>query len=238
MTAHPSGDARPRVPFVVRAVGGVLLTAAVLAYLVVEALVAAAWPAPGYSYRDNYVSDLGVPTCAQQTNRWVCSPLFHTMNLTFFAVGAATLVGLLVLAATLTGVRRWVTVVFAIVNGGGIILVGIAPGSFAEDITNDPVQMLVHSLGALLAIAGTALHALIQGLWWIRSRPVIATVSLAFGALTPILLLGATLSGSSDLGLGRGTFERVGVYAAFAWLLVVAVALVTPVSPQRGRATV
>lgn len=121
-----------------------LLAAAAASYFVVEAVVAAAWPAPGYSYRDNYVSDLGVPPaaeCGTSTDRFVCSPAYAAMNADFFVIGAATLLGLIALSTLFRGWRRTVTILFALLQGVGVAMVGVAPGSFAEDLTNDQVQM-------------------------------------------------------------------------------------------------
>lgn len=209
-------------------IGFAIQLAGVLGYLLVEQVVAAAWPSPGYSFQDNFVSDLGVPLCTQ-TDRWVCSPLHQVMNTTFQLVGCAVLLGSIAFASTFRGVRRVVTTILGCVQALGLVLVGVAPGSFAEDITNDPTQMALHSVGALLSILGTSLHALVQGAWsWRRARRF-ATSSLLLGAATPLILLIAEVTGVDNLGMGAGAFERVGVYAAFAWLgLVGTVGLLRP----------
>lgn len=191
-------------------------------YFVAEYIVASAWPGPGYSYIHNYVSDLGVPICSSGS-RFVCSPWHDMMNMTFFVVGAGSLVGMIALASLLRGARRYVVATLGTVQSTGIMLVGIAPGSFAEDITHDTTQMFLHSLGALLGILGTCVTALVLGaLLWKRAR-IFAAVSLALGATPTVLLILQTATGLENLGLGRGGFERVGVYAALLWIACVGV---------------
>lgn len=191
-------------------------------YFVAEYIVAAAWPAPGYSYIHNYVSDLGVPICTE-AGRYVCSPWYKVMNTTFFVVGAGSLVGMVAFSLLLRGARRYVVMTLGTIQSVGIMLVGIAPGSFAEDITQDHTQMFLHSLGALLAILGTAVTALVTGvLLWRQSRRF-AVISLLLGAVPLVLLALQTLTGITNLGLGIGGFERVGVYAALLWIACVGI---------------
>lgn len=206
-----------------------LLAAAAASYFVVEAVVAAAWPAPGYSYRDNYVSDLGVPPaaeCGTSTDRFVCSPAYAAMNADFFVIGAATLLGLIALSTLFRGWRRTVTILFALLQGVGVAMVGVAPGSFAEDLTNDQVQMALHTLGAVLGILGTAIHAVVFGVWELsrgrRGRRGFGVASLVLGLAAPAALVLQSVTGAANLGLGRGGFERIGVYAAILWLALAA----------------
>ncbi|WP_431804350.1 DUF998 domain-containing protein [Microbacterium sp. bgisy203] len=217
-----AADAWRRVCFWILGVGA-------LSYFVFEAVTAAAWPAPGYSYRDNYVSDLGVPpaaVCGETGDRFVCSPAYGVMNTGFFVVGAATLVGLLALGTLFTGARRVVTMAFALLQGVGVAMVGFAPGSFAEDLTNDQVQMVVHSLGALFGILGTAVHAIVFGVWELSRRSAarrgFGIASLVLGLAAPVGLVLQGASGVVNLGLGRGGFERIGVYSAILWLALMA----------------
>ena len=200
-----------------RKIALIILPVVVAWYFLAEYLVAAAWPTPGYSYIHNYVSDLGVPICSSGS-RFVCSPWHDMMNMTFFVVGLGSLVGMIALASLFHGARRYVVGLLGTVQSIGIMLVGIAPGSFAEDITHDTTQMFLHSLGALLAILGTCVTALVVGaLLWRQSRRF-ALISLLLGAAPFVLLALQALTGIENLGLGRGGFERVGVYAAMVWI--------------------
>ena len=201
----------------IRALAFAAATCVGIWYFVAEYMVATAWPAPGYSYIHNYVSDLGVPICASG-GRFVCSPWHDVMNMTFFAVGLGSLVGMVALASLFRGSRRYMVGLLGTVQSVGIMLVGVAPGSFAEDITHDTTQMFLHSIGALLAILGTCVTALVVGaLLWRQSRRF-ALLSLLLGAAPFVLLALQALTGIENLGLGRGGFERVGVYAAMVWI--------------------
>ena len=70
---------------------GALCWALTVAYLLVQPVVAAAWPTP-YDLSSNSISDLGVTACGdlrQFGDRvvYVCSPLHALMNTVLFVVG-------------------------------------------------------------------------------------------------------------------------------------------------------
>ena len=52
-------------------------------WVVSEAVAAAAWTSPPYSYATNYISDLGVPECGTHyQGRTICSPEVTTTSST------------------------------------------------------------------------------------------------------------------------------------------------------------
>ncbi len=55
-------------------IGAVILILNPLLYLAIEAVTAAAWTQPPYSYSSNYISDLGVPGVDEFQGRTVHSP--------------------------------------------------------------------------------------------------------------------------------------------------------------------
>ncbi|GAA3434772.1 hypothetical protein [Kutzneria kofuensis] len=68
------------------AVGGFLWIVAMVQYFVAQIAVAAHWRTP-YSWRDNYISDLGNTDCGAFLATYVCSPLAGVMNASFIVAG-------------------------------------------------------------------------------------------------------------------------------------------------------
>lgn len=97
-----------------------------LAYLILEAVAAAAFPQ--YSYAHNFISELGVPSA---------SPQAFLMNIAFCLQGTLFLVG----AIFLGGSRLFLSLVAA--NAVGNVLVAI----FHSGVP-------IHAVGAVLAIVG------------------------------------------------------------------------------------
>lgn len=202
-------------------VSAVALTLVIL-YVVGEAITALAWSRAPYNWADNYISDLGVPECVE-LDRTVCSPLFWLMDATFVLTGLLALVALVALRPAVAGWRRVIavpTVLYAI----GIIMVGVFPGSFAENIGGDATRALLHSVGALLAIGVGNLMVLTGGI--IAWRPyrgyAVVSIILAATGLAAIVLMQT----GNDLGLGRGGIERMTVYPIVAWLVATGLSLI------------
>jgi hypothetical membrane protein len=139
-------------------------------YLIVQPVVAAAWPTP-YDLATNTISDLGVTGCSdfrQPGDRvvYACSPRHALMNTVFVLVGVLTAAG-----AVLTRriwPWRWVTsvgVAFVVLAGVGGILVGLAPAD---------VNLAVHGAGALLQVPGAVGPLLLGVAAWRVQRPVAA----------------------------------------------------------------
>ena len=122
-------DAIPAGTLRLRAGSGLLLAAAA-AYFACEAVAAAAWHRPLYSYARNYISDLGVP--ARSDLAWLMNTAFCVQG-TLFLVGA-------VLAAPRTA-RLFVALAAA--NAVGNVLIAVFHSGSAT-----------HAVGAVSAIVG------------------------------------------------------------------------------------
>lgn len=198
-----------------RAVRGGIALVATLQYLLAETVTAMAWPS-GYSYADNFISDLGVPECLV-LDRVVCSPQWLVMDAAFVVQGLIAIVAIVSLSWLLPRGWRIASVALGVAHAVGIAMVGVFPGSVAEEIGGDPVRMQLHGIGALLAIVGGNLWALVSGLALARAWRGWGLTSIGLGALG---IAAAVAAGWTDLGLGPGGIERVAVYPIIAWLIL------------------
>ena len=72
-------------------------------YLAAEAIAAAAWKSPTYSYADNWISDLGSATAGVFQGRELNSPLHVVMNTGFIVQGLLFGIATLLLSRTISG---------------------------------------------------------------------------------------------------------------------------------------
>ena len=189
-----------------------------VAYLVVQPVVAAAWPTP-YDLATNSISDLGVTRCGsypQLADRVVhaCSPRHALMNTVFVLVGLLTAAGA-VLTRGVWPPRRltWVGVAFVVLAGVGGILVGLAPAN---------VNLAAHAVGALLQVPG-AVGPLLLGVAAWRAQRGVAAFSVGCGVVGSAACL-LYFSGS-DLGLGLGVMEHLAFDPLTVWTTVLGVVL-------------
>jgi hypothetical membrane protein len=238
-----------------RKAGAVALIVAAVQYVVLEAVAAAAWKDPRYSYSYNYISDLGVPSCGGEVDgRTVCSPLHGVMNTGFVVEGVLFVVAAVLLYRMLPGRLRWVCLALAVVHGAGITLVGLVHGSpeAAADGT-----MAWHILGAMMAIFGGNLLWIVVGSHLLRSGigsdivrgtgPWLGSTLIALGAFALVCaLLLQTVMNGNDIA---AVFERGAVYPIMVAEFVVGVTLLAsrrpgaplsaePASADAGRSTV
>ena len=198
--------ARPGAPMVVGAACWTLT----VAYLVVQPVVAAAWPTP-YDLATNSISDLGVTGCGdfrQFDDRMIyaCSPRHQLMNTVLVVVGVLTSAGAL-LTRDLWPRRRLTTVgvAFVVLAGLGGILMGLAPAD---------VNLAAHGAGALLQVPG-AVGPLLLGVAAWSVRPGVAAFSLVCGVVGSAACL--LFFGRSDLGLGLGVMEHLAFDPLTVW---------------------
>jgi len=141
---------------------GVTLVVAAIAFFAGEAIAAAAWHEPAYSYGRNFISDLGVTTVTSFAGNPVNSPLAWVLNGAWILNGVLALVGLTILAdarRTRIGASAYLFTV-----GYAIGLVTIA---FFHEA---PSWMFpFHLFGALIGIAGGNIAVI---LWGARSMQV------------------------------------------------------------------
>ena len=97
-----------------------------LQFFAVEAIAAAGF-AGSYSYRRNYISDLGALSCGEN-----CSPLHALMNASFMLQGVLIFVGAVVVWPLFSrGALSRLALGLIAASGFGVALVGLAPEDFA-----------------------------------------------------------------------------------------------------------
>jgi hypothetical membrane protein len=217
--------------------GGVIWIVATLQYGIVQAIVAAAWHHPPYSWLNNYISDLGNTVCGKfavphGAAAYVCSPMHSTMNASFIAAGLLTIAGAILLRRFWPR-RRLTTValVLWVITGLGKILVGLSPENKNVDL---------HLLGALNIPAGCIAILLLSLSIRQINRSIASTgIVLAIAGLAGTLLSTAGQFGSSSLylGLGVGGMERVSDYPASLWVLMIGIIAVLSAGLRRSRVT-
>jgi len=208
--------------------GAVVLVVNGVQWIVAEAVTAAAWTDPPYSYAANFISDLGVPQCGTQyQGRSICSPLHPVMNGSFIAQGILFAIGVILLARMVTGRARRIVVTLALLNGVAFVLVGLFHGSQEGPDAGLVVHIAAAAVGILcantVAILAGALRNLGLPTAYRRFSIVIGVAGLASEALV-------------NLSAGTaGLFERGGVYSWLLWGVVTGVLLVVQ---ERRRAPV
>ncbi|MWV48863.1 DUF998 domain-containing protein [Rathayibacter sp. VKM Ac-2803] len=207
-----------------RTTAGVLWIVGPLVYVGAEAIAASAFP--GYSYADNYISDLGVPEVGAFEGRAIDSPLHSVMNAGFVAEGVLFLAAALMTVRATSGGRRRGFLGLAAAHSVGIVLVGLVHGS-RQSVENGTSGL--HVLDAALAIIGGNLAAMTAGVAVLRSRTrwapgVVGIVLGAVGLLGLVLLRVDSGSTALDL-LPDGVWERLAVYTVTAWQLTTGIVL-------------
>lgn len=187
-----------------------------------EAVTMMAWPR-GYSFSGNTISDLGSTSCGTllgvgRDGVYVCSPSHAVMNTAFVAVGALTLIGMILLRSHWPArpLTTWGVGMIA-AAGAGSVLIGLAPSDR---------NLAVHTIGALLQMPG-AIGPLLLALA-MRPGPVRA-FSLAMGILGGIASV-LFLAGV-HLGLGPGGMERLAFEPLTLWTGVIGAIVLTRWAP-------
>ena len=144
-----------------------------LLYLAAEAITAAAWKSPRYSYANNWISDLGSATSGVFQGRELNSPLHVVMNSGFIVQGLLFGIATVLLSRTISGRSRF-TAVMGVVTMIGYILVGTFHGSLQAQQNG---TLPLHFTGATLAILGGNVLALVLGIHW-RKTPETRLIGL------------------------------------------------------------
>ncbi|MER7988854.1 DUF998 domain-containing protein [Streptomyces noursei] len=208
---HPQRSVR-RASLAVRLGAAAWLVAAVQ-FLVIQAVVAAAWRTP-FNWATNNISDLGNVHCQTwdaTRPRYVCSPLHDVMNASFVLHGALLLLGTAATAACWGRGRLSVAarVLFAL-NAAGWLLVGLVPADVDENL---------HVLGALLIMGLGNLGLLCAG-FVPGGSPFGRLRALTLAMAAAAVLAAWSFFGQHDPGTGLGTLERMAVFAVDAWIVV------------------
>jgi hypothetical membrane protein len=183
---------------------GAVLWMLCLQYFVAEAIAVSHWRGV-YSFRDDYISDLGALGCSAAR----CSPSHALMN------GAFLLQGALIVGGVALSWRRFakgtlsgLAMLLIGASGIGVFLVGLAP----EDALPP-----VHYFGAAANFLCCHLGMATMGVSFLRrGAPWIGGISLGVGLVG---FAGMGLLGTGEyLGLGVGIVERIVAYPFPLWL--------------------
>jgi hypothetical membrane protein len=202
--------------------GGACWAVGVVQYAAVQIVAAAAWPRP-YSWKNNYISDLGNTACGMfhvphGTPYYVCSPQHGAMNASFVIFGVLTIAGAMLLrriwpAGHLT---RWAMALW-VLSGLGKITVGLVP---------ENTHIYLHLLGALdVPLASVAIILLSLAIRRTsHAISVIGIVVAVVGLVGSVMSTGGEFAGSSVyMGLGVGGAERLASYPSSLWMLMIGV---------------
>ncbi len=212
-----------RRPFATGA--GILWIVTGIAYVTLEAIAAASYRG-GYSYANNYISDLGVISPSVFEGRTIDSPRAALMNAAFYLDGILFLAAAVLTVRAFAEIRGWLFLGLAATHTVGNILVGTIQGGGAESASGS-IQW--HTLGAAQAsvggnaaiLAGSMLSRQIGAPLWYRA------VSIALGVLG-LLCLAMLLIDRSNATvnlLPEGTWERGSVYTVTVWEILTGVCL-------------
>ncbi len=206
---------RPHCP---QRIAGILLILAPVQYWIFEAISAAAWHKPSYSYTYNWVSDLGVTAARTEfEGRVVSSPLHALMNGSFTALGLVVLIATVLLFLSQKGLRgRAAILAFGIVFAGGSWLVA----GFPENTIG-----ALHLTGAFGNIVGGNVFVILLGTLEAvaASRRPLRLVFVGLGALGLI----ATVLLFALHSFYNGGTERVAAYSYMVGFAVAGIALLS-----------
>lgn len=229
MRVHSSRElpsANPAAPPLLRA-AGVLWVLAPLWYLLCEAVAAAAFP--GYDYARFYISDLGVPEHAEFQGRMLESSLPAVMNAGFIGTGLLFLLGAILVVSRI-GLRGpgLAFLVLAAVHTGGIVFVGLVPGS----PTNARLGWItIHALGAVAAIGAGNAAAIVSR--WALAPAGLSPRALWAGPVLGLIGFVSAVLLSLHVGLPDGVWERGAVYTFLLWQLLAGLALTRATGSSR-----
>lgn len=218
--SNPSAGAGHASPTAL-VLGGLAYILAIVGYAVAQVVSAAAWH-PSYSWKNDFISDLGNTACGMfavphGTAAYVCSPRHDVMNASFVVAGVLTVAGTLLLRRSWWPARRLTRVGLALLLVSGVlkVLVGFAPENTSIDL---------HLLGAFnLPLQSVAI--LLLSLAVVQRHRAVALFGLTMavvGLIGSVLSTAAQYAGSgADLGIGNGGMERLAGYPGNVWLLVI-----------------
>jgi hypothetical membrane protein len=209
--------------------GGLLWILAAFQFAVSQVVVAFAWSTP-YSWRDNYISDLGNTACGEfavphAAAMYVCSPLAGVMNASFIASGILIIAGASLLYASWPR-RKMTAIAMAlwVLAGLGKIGVGLVPEN-----TNVAIHLL-----AAFNIPVESVAVLLTSLALLPTNPGLGRLGLVMASIgltgTALGIAAEVLGPGLYLGLGVGGMERVAEYPATVWRFAAGVVAVAPAS--------
>ena len=193
-------------------------------WFIIQFIVSLSWKDPGYSWKNNMVSDLGDT---------IISPLSGLMNFSFILTGILSVLGALFLRKFLFKSIQGIIVVILLTGGAtGIIMVGLNP---------ENLRISLHLLGA--NIAGLTVVAIfLSSLLFKKSESLKLLSKPSFYLSIFLLFVGIYyghikgeyssvvtdsgvryISSKADfLGIGGGGMERLLTYPLILWQFYVA----------------
>jgi Protein of unknown function (DUF998) len=201
-----------------RRAAGAVLIAGSLSFFLAEAIVAAAWTKPPYSYSYDEINDLGSHGPVTLAGDLIYSPLAPVMNVGFVLFGLILFIGIAMLRG-LRGRRRWAVTVPAAFLAIGGVLIGLFPFS--------PPVPLLHLVGSCLAIVGGSILAINVG----RLHRLIGVSPAAGRAIVVLGIFGLVSFVVYDVVVGRnfnpfaGLLERCAVYPFLIGMIVAGVSI-------------
>jgi hypothetical membrane protein len=207
-----------------RRIAGVLLLLAPVQFWILEAVSAAAWVSPRYSYFSNAISDLGVNQNVVVGGRHLNSPLHLLTAFSFGALGVLVAIGVILIASTMErSGRQRALAVLGVVSGIGSLIVAGVP---------ENTVFVAHLAGALLFFWGGFALVIVAGsagkaLALRRPVAIVLIVLGIFALLCNIFLFVVIGFGSGPVvkSFGSGAVERVSGYSYLVALGVLGIAL-------------
>jgi hypothetical membrane protein len=196
---------------------GACWAGAALIYLVSEAL--AAWRfSPAYSYRRNFISELGVPQCIRMLHDPLsCSPLHAVMNLGFVAEGTLFILAVALVFPSLHSLSRYAFGVIGAGHGIGLMLVGLFHAAGANVASGGARY---HLLGATLAIFGGNIAIIFSPVAKDLSGPsglqAFGKIAGSIGILAAAMFT-VTVARQKIFALDYASWERLSVYTILTW---------------------
>ena len=213
--------------------GAITIAAIALAFgalicVIMEAVVAAAWTHPTYSYINDYIAYLGSPDCGPYNGQIVCSPGWVAMDTTWIIEGLLVAVAGLLLAIFLTRRVAIATIVLAGAQGLGFVLFAVYHNSSSAKADG---TIVLYYIGAALVIGAGNILPIVLGAVWRQLR-----LSRAVGVTSIILGVVGLVSAIATFGwltIAIGLIERISTYSFLLWQLVFAAALVGRLGASR-----
>jgi hypothetical membrane protein len=195
---------------------GAILWFLTIQYFIAEIVTALAWKKPLYSFRLNFISDLGAticPTYAPGSTVLICSPLHLVMDLSFVASGLLILGGILLLHTSFPRSRVVHVGLWGLLLGSfGLMGVGLLP---------ENLHMQWHLISAtfFFIVSNISLVILGIGLCCFSEWRVRAGYTILSGLIALIALL-IFITPNLTSAIGAGYVERMIAYPYTIWLVV------------------
>jgi hypothetical membrane protein len=176
-------------------------------YFIIQFIVARGWPV-AYSIKENAISDLGNSACGMYGARFVCSPYYTWMNVSFIVLGATMIAGsTLIYQEFKKSTTDKIAFVLMALAGLGTILVGLFP---------ENTIAFLHFAGAILPFMLGNIALIIFGFsLGFGNKFKIYTIFSGVIALVALILFVT----HTYLGLGLGGMERLVAHPQTIWLI-------------------